>query len=134
MATVHGKLTVITAATKDISAWTKTSSYERTADVHDSTGYGKDDRTKDGGVRDGKFTCGGAFDNTVTTGTRAVFGSKEGTKFAMVLKMEGTGTGKPQDSFTAVLAKYVQTAPFDDLVQWSAEFEIDGPVTATTQP
>ena len=134
MSTVHGKLTVITVATKDISPYCKTSSYEGSADVHDTTGYGKDAHVKDGGLLDGKFTCGGTYDNTALVGPRNALKPLLGTKVAVVRKPEGTGTGKPQDSFQAVLSKYVETNPVDDMVSWSAEFEISDVITTTTQP
>ena len=133
MASVHGKDTVITVATKDISPYCKTSSYEGSADVHDNTGYGKQAHTKAGGLLDGKFTCGGTYDNTVSTGPRNALKSLLGTTVAVVRKPEGTGTGKPSDAFSAVLSKYVETNPVDDLVSWSAEFEISDVVTTTAQ-
>ncbi|HEY9413783.1 MAG TPA: hypothetical protein VIQ30_03410 [Pseudonocardia sp.] len=134
MATVHGKLTVITVATKDISAFCKTSSYEGSADVHDTTGYGKNAKTKSGGLLDGKFTCGGTYDNTASTGPGFAIKPLLGTTVAIVRKLEGTGTGKPQEAFSAVVSKYVETSPHDDMVTWSAEFEISDVVTTTTQP
>ncbi|MEU5721573.1 hypothetical protein ABZ783_07100 [Micromonospora sp. NPDC047738] len=133
MAEVHGKKTVIKVATKDISPYCKTSSYEGSADVHDITGYGKDAKVKAGGLIDGKFTCGGTYDNTASTGPRAALKPLLGTTVAVIRMPEGTGTGKPQDAFSAVLSKYVETAPVDDMVSWSAEFEISDVVTTTTQ-
>lgn len=134
MAFVHGKLTNITVATKDISPYTKTSSYEGSADVHETTGYGKNSKTKAGGLLDGKFTCGGTYDNTASTGPRNALKPLLGTSVAVVRKPEGTGTGKPMDTFQAVLSKYVETNPVDDMVTWSAEFEISDDITTSTQP
>lgn len=134
MAAVHGKQTKITVATKDISPFCKTSSYERGADVHDTTGYGSDDKRKQGGLRESKFTCSGTYDNTVSVGPRNALHSLVGTTVAVVRNPEGTGTGKPNDAFSAVLTKYVETNPVDDMVSWSAEFEIDGAVTTTALP
>jgi hypothetical protein len=134
MAKAHGRSTVITVAAKDISPFCRTSSYERAADVHDTTGYGVDDKGKAGGLRETKFTCGGLYDNTTLVGPRVVLHTIVGTTVAIVRKVEGTGTGKPQDTFNAVVAKYVETNPVDDMVTWSAEFEIDGSVTTIAQP
>jgi len=134
MAKAHGKTTVLTVATKDISPFTKTSTYERGADVHETTGYGVDDKGKAGGLRETKFTCGGLYDNTVLVGPRIVLHGIVGSTVAVVRKVEGTGTGKPQDAFNAVVSKYVETNPVDDMVTWSAEFEIDGAVVTTAQP
>ena len=134
MAFVHGRTTSVTVATKDISAFCKTSSYEGSADVHETTGYGKNAKTKAGGLLDGKFTMGGTYDNTASTGPRNALKPLLGTTVAVIYKIEGTGTGKPQDSFSGVLSKYVETAPVDDMVTWSAEIEVSDVVTTTTQP
>ncbi|MEU5938640.1 hypothetical protein ABZ807_05530 [Micromonospora sp. NPDC047548] len=133
MAYVHGKDTVITVATKDISPHCKTSTYEGSADVHETTGYGKAAKTKQGGLLDGKFSMGGTYDNTASTGPRNALKPLLGTTVAVVRKPEGTGTGKPQDAFSGVLSKYVETNPVDDMVTWSAEIEISDVVTTTTQ-
>jgi hypothetical protein len=93
MATAHGKLTVITVATKDISPFTKTSTYEGSADFHDTTGYGKASHVKAGGLLDGKFTCGGTYDNTVSVGPRLAIKPLLGTVATITRKVEGTGTG-----------------------------------------
>lgn len=133
MGHVHGKHTVIEVATKDISRHCKTSSYEGSAAIHDTTGYGADAVEKDGGLLDGKFTCGGTYDDTAGTGPRDAIKPLLGTKVTVVRQPEGVGTGKPEDSFLAVVSKYVETNPVDDMVSWSAEFEISGDVTTTTQ-
>jgi hypothetical protein len=134
MAFAHGRTTKITVATKDISPYTKTSSFEDSADVHDTTGYGATAKTKAGGLLDGKFTCSGTYDNTVSVGPRNALLSLVGTTVAVVRNPEGTGTGKPNDAFSAVLSKYTETNPVDDMVTWSAEFEISGAVLTTALP
>jgi hypothetical protein len=134
MAFVHGKTTKLTVATKDISPFTKTSSYEGDADVHDTTGYGATAHTKAGGLLDGKFTCGGTYDNTVSVGPRNAIKPLLGTSVVVTRKPEGTGTGLPLDTFTAVVVKYTETNPVDDMVTWAAEFEISDVVATTAQP
>ena len=134
MATAHGRLTKVTVATKDISPYTKNSTYEMGADVHDSTGYGATNKRKAGGLKDGKFTMSGVYDNTVSTGPRNVLHGQEGATLAIVRNVEGTGTGKPNDAFSAVLEKYTESNPHDDLVTWSADFQIDGAVLTTALP
>lgn len=134
MSTAHGRNTKITIATKDVSPFCKTSTYEMAADVHDTSGYGASNKRKAGGLKDGKFTCGGTYDNTVLVGPRIVLHGNEGTTMPVVRNVEGIGTGKPNDAFNAVLAKYTESNPVDDMVTWSADFEIDGPVTTTALP
>lgn len=133
MSTVHGRRTVLKVATVDVSRHTKTSSLERGADVHDNTGYGVDDKTKNGGLREHKFTCGGDFDNDETTGPGVALRPLVSQTVAVVRQTEGAGVGKPQESFDAVLSKYVQTNPVDGNVSWSAEFEVSGPIDDTDQ-
>lgn len=134
MSFVHGKTTKLTIATKDISPYTKTSSLEVSADNHDTTGYGATAHTKQGGLLDGKFTCGGTYDNTASVGPRNALMALTGTTVALVRNVEGIGTGKPNDAFSAVQTKYVETNPVDDMVTWSAEYEITGPVVTTALP
>lgn len=134
MTTAHGKLTVITVATKDISPFIKTSSLERGAAVHNTTGYGVDDEVNAGGLKNGKFTMAGVYDNTVTVGPRIVLNPLVGTLVVVVRKVEGTATGKPIDTFNAIVEKYVETSPHDDMVTWSADFTVSGPVVPTVGP
>lgn len=134
MTTSHGKFTVITVATKDISPYTKNSQIERAASTHNTSGYGIDDETYAGGMRNNKFTCSGIYDNTVLVGPSIVLRGVVGSTLAIVRKVEGTGTGKPNQAFNAVLEKFVESNPHDDMVTWSADFQISGAVTETTQP
>lgn len=132
MSAVHGRFTVLTVDGIDISRVCKTSSFEGSATVHKNTGYGVDDETKNGGLRDRKFTCGGSYDDSEDDGPGFI-DDLLGTTVPLVRKLEGPGTGKPQDAFVAVVSKFVTTAPVDDNVSWSAEFEVSGPVTKTPQ-
>lgn len=134
MAFVHGRTTKITVNAKDISPYTKTSSLEYAGDVHDTTGYGSTAHTKQGGLTDATFTCGGTYDNTASVGPRAALIGLLAQSTTIVRNPEGTGTGKPNESFTGILSKYTETNPVDDMVTWSATFEVSGAVTITTLP
>lgn len=130
----HGRLTVLKIGTNDISLATKTSNFSGSADVHDTSGYGVTARTKAGGVKDGKFTASGTYDLAATTGTPTVLEGQEGVAMALTRQVAGTGTGKPQEVFTGILSKFDVSAPFDDMITWSAEWEVSGAVSRTTQP
>ena len=136
MATAHGKNTNITIATKNISPYTKNSSMERNAETHDVTGYqpSGDAMLYAGGLKSSKFSCSGVYDNTVSVGPRLVLNGQEGVTMAIVRLVEGTGTGKPSDAFSGILEKYVETNPYNDMVTWSADFQISGPIVSTVQP
>lgn len=130
----HGRLTVLKIGANDISPSTKTSTFSGSADVHDTSGYGLTNRTKSGGMIDGKFTASGSYDVGATTGTPTLLEGKEGTSFSLTRQVQGTGTGKPQEVFSAVLSKFDVTSPFDDMVSWSAEWEVSGTVNRAAQP
>lgn len=130
----HGKLTVLKIGANDISASTKTSNFSGSADVHDTSGYGVTARTKAGGVKDGKFTANGTYDIGATTGTATILEGQEGVSMSITRQVAGTGSGKPQEVFTAILSKFDVSAPFDDMVTWSAEWEVSGTVNRTAQP
>ena len=129
----HGKQTVLKISANDISGSTKTSNFSGSADVHDTSGYGLNSRTKQGGMKDGTFTASGTYDTGATTGTPATMEGKEGTLFAFTRQVAGAGTGKPQEVFSAVLSKFDVSAPFDDMVTWSGEWSVSGDVNRTVQ-
>lgn len=130
----HGRLAVLTVATLDVSLSVKTSTLEESADVHDTTGYTLANRTKAGGLIDGKFTASGLYDIGTVTGTALALEGQRGNTHALVLKITGAGTGKPQDVFSAVMSKFTKTDPVDDMVTWAAEWEITGAIVRTVQP
>lgn len=134
MAFIHGRVGVFKIATKDLSAYAKTYTLTRTADVHDVTGFGATAHAKQGGLLDGKLTIGGTYDDSATLGPRGVIYPLLGTTAACVLQPEGTATTKPQDVFSAVVTSYEQTGPVDDMVTWKLEVEITGVDVVTAQP
>lgn len=132
MAFVHGKNTFISLNASDLSAFTNTSEFERSADSHDVTCYGKSSHVKQGGLLDGSAKMSGIYDDTAT-GPRDVIEPLIGTVVTLVRRPEGTGSGKPQDSVSVLVKKYVETSPVADMVAWSCEFELTDEVTSTNQ-
>lgn len=135
MARSHGKKTIVNIAAANISPHCKTSSLERGAKTSDLTGYAPagDAEVHGGGLKNAKFTVGGVYDNTVSTGPRLVLAGNEGDTMAIIYQIEGAGTGLPQDLFDAILEKYAETAPHDDYVTWSADFKVTGPIDSAAQ-
>lgn len=134
-APTHGKSTYISVATKDISAYTTDSQFKHAADKHEVTAYGATGHEyADGlGLKAHHFTCSGWFDTTASTGTAAVLDGQEGQLLAIVRRIQGTGTGKPEQTFNAVLDDYTETSPVADIVKWSANFTVSGDVSNSTQ-
>jgi hypothetical protein len=56
-----------------------------------------------------------------------------GTLMVITRKPEGTGTGKPLQTFTALLEEYKESNPFAEYIKWAAKWTISGAVARTTQ-
>lgn len=132
MTFVHGKDTFFSVNGTDLSTFTKTSDLERTADIHDVTCYGNVAHVYSGGLLDGKGSAGGVYDNGAQ-GPRATLEPLLGTSVTVIRRPAGTGSGRPQDSVTVVVGKYVETNPADDMVSWACELQLSGDVTTTAQ-
>ncbi|KXK61953.1 hypothetical protein AWW66_10965 [Micromonospora rosaria] len=129
----HGRFTEIEVAGDDISTWTNTSEMTRGAASHNVTSYGKNAEVHTGGLLSGQFTCGGVYENTAVTGPHAVLNPLVGQVVEIIRRPEGSGTGKPEQTFQALCTQYVETSPVADNVTWSAQFTISGDVAETTQ-
>lgn len=135
MAFVHSKNTVVKVATHDLSTFCKSSEFGQKLDSHDLTGYGAESHGHEGGLLDGTFKMNGTYDNTASTGPRAVLqGAIQGkVSVALIRQPEGAGSGKAQDSFNWLVTSYVETAPVADYIAWAAGGDIDGDVDSTPQ-
>ncbi len=120
MARQHSKATVIIVDGNDISQYANDSNRERGSNTEDVTTYGKNAEVYAGTLLTGAFGCSGKYD-TSATGPRAVLDPLVGTTVNIKYRPEGTGSGKPQDSFDAVITKYVETAPVAGYRLWSLE-------------
>jgi hypothetical protein len=133
MAWGHSKKTVILVGATDISVYTNTSDFGRTAGFDDVTGYGKDDKVKAGDLRDAKFTCGGTYDNAATLTPRVAFSTHLSETLTITRRPEGTGSGKPQQLFAAVLVDYTESSPVANYIKWSATLEVSDAVNDAAQ-
>jgi hypothetical protein len=133
MAFVHSKNTLVTLNAKDLSAYTNSTTYNRSADSHEVTTYGKASKVYSGGLKDGTITIGGFYDDTAANGPRAVIRPILGTVVAFIFKPEGTGTGKPQDTVNVLVTAYNESSPVADQIQWTAELQMSDDVTSISQ-
>lgn len=120
MARKHSKYTVILIDDNDVSTFCTDSNCEQSSGTEDNTTYGKDAQVFDPTLLTGAFGCSGKYDDGVT-GPRAVLKPLVGTSVTVKYRPEGTGSGLPQDSFTAVITKYNETAPVAGYRMWSLE-------------
>lgn len=130
---VHAKHTYASLGAVDISTYTNTTEWEDQADDHDLTMYGADSKVFKGGLTFGKVSIGGKYDSTAVTGIRAAIKAKVGDNVAYILRPEGTGTGKPQDTVDVLIKSLKTTLPVADYVAWTAELIFSGDITSTIQ-
>lgn len=133
MAKIHGKNTVVTLASVDLTSYSNNSQLEFTSDSHDTTTYGKNSHVFSGGLLNGTATVSGFYDSTAVTGPRAAIKPLLGTVVAFVHRPEGTGAGKPQDSVSALVTKYTQTHPVADMITWAVDLQFSDDVNSAAQ-
>lgn len=134
MSRSHGKETVIIIDGNNISTYCDNSELEQGADEHDVTCYGADDHVVDYGLGTGAMTMGGVYDNT-SSGPKAILeGIIDGRALVtLIRRVEGTGSGLPQESMSVLVKSYKETAPVADYVRWTAEMTKSGSITRSTQ-
>jgi hypothetical protein len=133
MARVRGTDTYISLNAVDLSQYLNNAEFNRTSDVGDITGFGKNSHVKQGLLLDSKGSIEGIYDNTASTGPRAVIEPLIGTTVTLIRRPEGTGTGKPQDSVSVVVVGYKETSPVAEFVKFAVELEGSDDVTTTSQ-
>lgn len=132
MAFVHGKGAYFKVNSTDLSAFTNNVAPKRSADSHDTTTFGKSSKTYAGGLLDGTITASGIYDDGAT-GPAATLEPLLGTTVTYAYRPEGTGTGKPEKTGSAVLTAYEETAPVADMVSWTCTLQLSDTVTIADQ-
>jgi hypothetical protein len=132
MSRVHSKETVVIIDSNDVSVYCTDSNCEQSSGTEDNTTYGKDAQVFDPTLLTGAFGCSGKYDSAAG-GPRAVLKPLVGTSVTVQYRPEGTGSGLPQDSFTAVITKYTETAPVAGYRLWSLETQPSDAWTTTDQ-
>jgi predicted secreted protein len=133
---LHGKKTVIkVGATDTITGMTTTHTLSRARDTHDVTPYGNEGHRFASGLKNATLTTSGTYDVTADAGPRDVLLPlyESGELVTVTIQNEGTGSGLPQDSFSAIVTKYEQTAPAADMVTWAVDWQVDGVIDSTAQ-
>lgn len=136
MATQHGKVTYISVAATDISTFTQNSEFTRSVDTHEDTAYGGDGhKTYHPGLIGQTFTLEGKYDTVASGGpSDTINAAIDGDAAVTVIRrIQGTGSGKPELSFSAIFTSFVETSPVGGIVTWSAECQVTGAGTTSTQ-
>lgn len=132
MAFIHGKGTVVTLDGDDLSAYANNVSFNRTADSHDVTTFGKASHVYQGGLGDGTAEITGIYDDGAA-GPRATIEPLIGTVVELVYRPEGTGTGKPGDTVDVLVTAYEETSPVADMISWSCKLQLSDAVVTADQ-
>jgi hypothetical protein len=132
MVAAHGKDFGLLIATKDLTAYIKTHTWEVTPDVHDTSGAGVDDKTYRGGQIARTITIGGWTDDDTTDGPRALE-LMAGETAAFERHPDGTGAPKRKQTGNVVIGKYNETGKNDDIFQWTCDLTVTGAVTEGVQ-
>jgi hypothetical protein len=133
MSFTHGKNTVVIFNGTDISAFSNNTDWEETADSHDVTCYGKNSHVFKGGLKTGKASLSGTYDDTAT-GPYDIVRPQVGNVVSLVYRPEGTGSGKPQETVNVLVTSYKQSAPVADMIKWTAEYTFSDDITMINQP
>lgn len=133
MGFVHGKDVFVSLDGDDLSAYANNVEYQREADSHDTTTFGKDSKTYAGGLKDGTASVSGIYDSSSSAGPRAVVAPLLGTVVEFIYRPEGTGTGKPQDTVDTLVTAYEETGAVADMVTWTCSLQLSDDVTSSTQ-
>lgn len=131
MAKIHGKGVSITVNAIDLSQYANSVDFGREAEAHDSTGFGSNSKSYTPGLKDGTITIAGVYDSAAG-GPRATLEALLGTAVPVIYKPEGSGTGKPTKTVTAIMTAYNETAPVADMISWTSEYQMSGDVVVTT--
>jgi len=132
MAFKHGKDAEIEVGSDDLSAFTDNVEFARSADSHDTTTFGQDGHTYAGGLTDGTCTLTGTYDDGAS-GPKAILEAALGTAETITWRPEGTGTGRPEQTFSGLITGYAETAPVAGMIKWKSDVQISGSVTSTDQ-
>ena len=132
---LHGKKTVMKVESDAITGMTTTHTLTRNRDTHDVTPYGQEGHRFAAGLKVGTLTTSGTYDQTTDAGPRDILLPlyESGAMVTVTIQNEGTGSGKPQDVFEAIITKYEQTAPAADMVTWAVDWQVDGVIDSTPQ-
>lgn len=132
MGFVHGKGTATSIDDSDLSVYSNSVAFNRTADSHDVTTFGKNSKVYKSGLKDGTATISGIYDDTALTSPGAVLRPLVGgDAVELVYEPEGSGSGKPIATVDVIVTGYEETAPIADMITWSATLQLSDDITDT---
>jgi hypothetical protein len=140
VATAHGKDSYFAvedsaaSTLRNISPHVKNVEFNVGNDTHDTTTKGDEGHEFLPGLTNGTISVTGLWDDTASTGSQTVLSGLIGIETTVGFEYgpEGSTTGMVKYSGECVLSTYQESSPVDDMVAFSAEFNISGSVTIGT--
>jgi len=122
------------AALRDLSASLNSVDFSREVDTPETTVFGLDDRTYIAGLAGATISISGFWDDAATIGANTVIEPIVGQTLALNWQYgpEGQVTGDVRYSGTCFCTSYNITGSVDGVVEFTADFQITGAVTADT--
>lgn len=130
MSKVHGKGVAVSLDENDLSQYSNSTEWSRSADTHDTTTYGKNAKTYKGGLLDGTATIEGFYDNTADSGPAAVIEPLLGQTVPFEYQPEGASTGITR-TVDVVVSSYDESAPVADMITFTCELQMSDDVEIT---
>lgn len=129
MAKHHGKDSTFEIDAVELTTYLDSISMPESVDVAETSTLGQDAKTYIEGMSSGTISISGRWDETATTGPDAVLsGLKGGGAVTFVYGPAGDATGAVTYTGEAILTGYSRTSPIGDVVAFTADFQITGPV------
>ena len=141
MAKVHGKdsqvfLDDAAGTPRELTSFVTSIDTSWSRAVSQATAMGQDAHEYLGGIQDGTFSLNGRFDAGGTaTPDQWLIGLLQaaGTVTAtFTILAGGSAAGLPFDRGECFITDYSKSDPYDDVVTWSADFQVTGAVTRGT--
>ena len=128
----HGKSAVFKiddsgGTLRDISNVCNSVTFPRDADVLETTSFGSSDRTYIVGFKNGTISIEGSYDATVDGYLAGILGATDTVSFEY--GPEGSTSTYVKYTGEAILTSYETSAGVNDVVAFTAEFQISGAVT-----
>ena len=134
MAMTHGRLTYIKINSVDISAWCDESSWPDTAEVHETTTYGKSAKTFASGLRSATASIGGLYDAAAGGPEATLRPLLGGSPVAFEYGPEGSAATKKKLSGSCIVTSFEPSNPVGDMVRWRATLQITDSQTVGVFP
>lgn len=131
MAIPHGKDSVFTIDSVDLTSYLDNISFPRSVDTAETSTMGNSSKTYIEGMTDSTISISGKWDGTATTGPDDVL---EGLTGSVTFEYGPDGDTATHVKYTGNCIKtaYNVTSPIGDVVAFTAEFQVTGDITRGT--